>query len=590
MADLIKIFYDIGFTFRNEFTLNQIETKKVDKVLCFGVEDKSLTLFDSVEIKDKLYLRVLSANGGNLYPIFYLKKHKKLNKADIDKPLTLSMGNMKKYVNEERLDEIVCFFKKIDLNFLNKNSNQYTSINNCYFALFDKNPNYGGKSISQLFPSVMDNFEKQCIKDTGLKQKGECYLHGVVDEIGYDATLPFTSVNELSSVLAKKTKFRLLPLGKNATKYISIGFEKVFKDNVHKNFKFNIFGSNYILLPTIFIENKRQIYNEIIETSFDQNENKDFNLQSKNNLERKLERLIEKIEVKGLSESIFFTFLFYKQNNNEIVLYQTIEDVAPSRISKASKLIKRMDIECDYLKIQDRDEDVLLIRDYINNGIVLAKLIFGKEKIKFKKNLYNIIFNKIMFGSNNKNNRKRFLSKIILGYYKDDINFKKHQRFIDFLDELDALNFKSFKLYKEGGVKMNYTNLEILFNDKFTNVDLLKNLKAQEFYTVGAFARLVIDWQYKENSETVAKYLDSLGIISLNNIDKIFRKIYNGSRKYRMYGEKYDFLLSKYSEIKSKIKLSDKISTDMANIAFIMGAIDYKQFNKSNNQKEENND
>ncbi len=587
MSDLIKVFYDIGVAFDKEFSLNQISTKKVDKILCYGVEDASLTLWDSSTIKEKLFLRVLSANGGNLYPIFFLKKKKNGQEAELEKPLQQSKKNMDKYIDKSEKAKLEEFWKKINLDFLQEQTLPFLSEENCYFAVFDKNPQNVGKSIYEIFPSVAENYGQNSIKNTGKIKKGTCYLLGD-EEIGYDASLPFASVNEMPKTLASNTKFRLLPLSKRATKFITKGFEKVFKDNVNKSFKFNIFGENYVLLPSVFTEDKKQIFNLITKAANTQFENKDIGLHSKNNLEKKLDRLIKNISEKQLGDTVFFTFLFYRQNNNEIILFQAIEDVAPSKISKASKLIKDMNIECYYLKQSDRDETSLQIRDYIDNGITLAKLLFGKEKIDNKRQLYSIIFNKIMFGSNKKEKNKRYLSKIISGYYKDDVDFCKHQKFIDFLSEIGALN-NTLQNIQVGGV-MDYSTLEQMFNDKFSSVELLSDMKAQEFYTVGAFARFVIDWQYNKNSETVAKYLDSIGTVSINNIDRVFRKIYNGSRKFKMYGEKYDFLLSKYSEIKAQAKATDKISTDIANIAFVMGSVDYKQFSKNLTDKEENND
>ena len=53
-----------------------------------------------------------------------------------------------------------------------------------------------------------------------------------------------------------------------------------------------------------------------------------------------------------------------------------------------------------------------------------------------------------------------------------------------------------------------------------------------------------------------------------------------------MYGEEFDSLMSAYSQIKSQIKQSDNLSIDKANIAFVMGNIDYKNFKSTS--KEEN--
>jgi hypothetical protein len=62
--------------------------------------------------------------------------------------------------------------------------------------------------------------------------------------------------------------------------------------------------------------------------------------------------------------------------------------------------------------------------------------------------------------------------------------------------------------------------------------------------------------------------------------------VYDGSRKYNMYGEEFDTLLAAYSETKSQVKQSDNLSIDKANIAFVMGNIDYKNFKSKSKEGE----
>ncbi|KIM03959.1 MAG: hypothetical protein KN64_09545 [Sulfurovum sp. AS07-7] len=126
-----------------------------------------------------------------------------------------------------------------------------------------------------------------------------------------------------------------------------------------------------------------------------------------------------------------------------------------------------------------------------------------------------------------------------------------------------------------------YTSFRELMDAKFESVELLKEARAREFYVVGALARFVMSWQYNEGSDTVEKYINSIGSINTQNIDRVFRKVYDGSRKYNMYGAEFDALLAVYSEIKSHVKQSDNLSIDKANIAFVMGNIDYKNYKKS---------
>jgi hypothetical protein len=231
-----------------------------------------------------------------------------------------------------------------------------------------------------------------------------------------------------------------------------------------------------------------------------------------------------------------------------------------------------------YIKKLDYQNNALYIRDYIEDSLLLAKFIFEKEKIYNKEKLFELIGNKIFFGNNQKNPVKREFSLILNGYFVADTEFEKHQRFIDFLSSLNALSFEAKNLVYGGGEMSEVGSFVELMDSKFDGVELLATPRAREFYIAGALARFVISWQHGEGSDAVEKYINSIGSVNMQNIERVFRKIHDGAKKYNMYGNELDMLLSKYSEIKSTIKSSDNISIDRANIAFVMGSIDYKNY------------
>ena len=125
--------------------------------------------------------------------------------------------------------------------------------------------------------------------------------------------------------------------------------------------------------------------------------------------------------------------------------------------------------------------------------------------------------------------------------------------------------------------------------EKFEAVELLRQKpRAREFYVLGALAKFVTDWQYREGSDALRKYLDALGTVSMQNADRVFRKIYEASRKYGMYGNDYENLTALYTQIRESLSRNDTISLDAANIAFVMGSVDFKHYKDTKHDKEEN--
>ncbi len=567
MADLVKIFYDVGKAYADEVlrNYNQTDSKKIDKIVTIDLADYSVRVYDRDAIVDRFFLRVTSPNGGNLYPFLYISPK-------ILDGIKKAFKNMKRYLDsEEDKKKLETIEEQIDLAKIQELLVPYTGEKNCYVGLM-----YEGKTFNELFPQVATNYIHNVCK-TDIEVEGECYIVGDA-HIGYDAGLNFCSVNELPKKLQEATKFRLLPLSQEAACLVKQGFEKIFEENI---FRFSLFGLSYYLLPTLFMENKRVFFDKLEEIAKED----DATIQEKYNLEKKLNRLVKKLEESNLSQKVLLSFLFAKKSNNAIDLYQMIEDVAPSRVSAAYWLMGKFDIEqhaSRFVKKSEYDKKKLYIRDYIDNGLFLAKLIFGKEKIAHPEVIEEIIAKKILFGSV-ANQEKRDFSLVVSGYYADDVDFSKHQRFIDFLNALGALGFKGNNyIYVEEDAMESFSELA---KKKFEEVELLRKPRARELYALGALAQLVMKWQYANGSESLAKYLDSIGAVTPQNADRVFRKVYEAGRKYSVGGKEYDDLLQLYVDTKEAIKSEDTISIDQANIAFVMGSVDYKKYKEQKGEE-----
>jgi hypothetical protein len=417
-------------------------------------------------------------------------------------------------------------------------------------------------------------------KGSDVSLDGHCFIDENASKIGFDVGLNFCSTNELSNGMAKKIKPRLLPISNEAGRFVKLGFEKIFND-----FKFKLFGLNYILLPTVFktpLEN--QIFTEINRAKKTDFEDKA--IEKRVMFEMVLELIVERVHKLKLTNELLFTMLFYEKNNKEIVVSHTIEDIVPTRIAQSKKLMEEFDVDASNLSkyhkkvFKAKHPNLIYIRDYINDRLLLAKLLFGKER--FSRDAFiNSLYCKIIFG-NGIDREKRALSKILNGYYRDDTDFYKHQKLINFLSSkrLNTLDYIEL-----GGDKMDFKTIEELVKWKYQNVDILKTWRQREFFVLGMLSKLVTDWQFGANSEdkksAFQSYLDTIGTINTLNVEGLFRKLIDGVNKYGIYGKNYDYLLTLYTETKSMQRENEKLSNDKANILFVMGAVDYKNLVKS---------
>jgi len=572
MADIIKIFHDIGTIYQADaiHNYNEVHSKNIEKIVTLDITDYTIQEYDRDAIVDRFFLRVTSSNGGNLFPFLFLSD--KL----ID-GLHKAFKNMKRYVAKEHEEALAALEQQLDGERISEIMQPFQGEKNLYLGLLSN-----GESFNELFPEIITNYISS-VCESDITKNADCYINGL-DTIGFDAGLNFCSVNELPTKLKKSTKYRLLPLSKEASCLIQQGFEKIFNESI---FRFRLFGLSYYLLPSILGGEKSQIIEYIAKRS----KESDDSFKDKFSLEKRLIKLCENLQSDSQHSAVLFTFLFANKSNSAIDLYQSIEDVAPSRITHAQNLMDHFRIASEnlskYTKKTDFDADAIYVRDYIADPLTLAKLIFGKEHISHESHLLRLISNKILYGNNQPNIEKRPYSKILNGYYGSDTDFTNHQRFVDFLSELHVLGFKAATLLQGEESMDTFDSFKAQTEAKFDSVELLQNLRAQEFYIVGALAQLVISWQYSKDSDTVAKYIDSIGTISMQNIERVFRKVIDGAKKYSMGGKEFDALLTLYSDIHSQLKSSHLLSVDKGNIAFVMGSIDYKNYKAAHKPQQE---
>jgi len=579
MADLLKVFRDIGEAYRDEAlqNYNQIDSKNIGAIAVVDVADSNrVEIVDKEAWRNRLFLRVTSSNGGNLYPFFFYSSEK------LKDALKKSFKNLKAHLKDKAQRALSDTIEKVsDAEKIKELLAPYENKENLYLAL-----SYKGKSLYELFPETAEHYaDEVCAAE--IKKEGSSYFDEGV-EIGYDAGLNFCSVNEMPAAMRKQVKYRLLPLGHEDACLVRQGFIRVFEAQM---FRFSLFGLSYYLLPTLFLSDKRAFFDKLAIFA----ERDGGKVSGKSALERRLERWVARLEETGFSQRVLFSFLFAHKQNSAIDLHHLIEDVAPSRIAKGYGLMNRLRIEegaSRFYGAKARQKDALYLRDYIEEGLLAAKLFFGKERIGSMQTLLGWIYRVIFYGDNRENLPRRELSKVLGGYYAEAVNFAAHQRFLDFLQVLGAVGFETNNyLHKEERME-SAASFSKIAQEKFETVELLRQKpRAREFYVLGALAKFVIAWQFWEKkSSTLEKYLDSIGSVSMQNADRVFRKIYEASRKYGMSGVEYDDLMALYAQIKESLSRNDTVSLDAANIAFVMGGVDFKRYKENKPEKEEKND
>jgi len=581
MTDIVKFFYEYGKFYQKDLenSFNQIGEKKIDNVLVVDIPSYKYDIYDLPVVRDRLFLYVISSNSGNLFPFVIIadKTFDRQEKGKIKSGgLTKSISNMEKYIEDDDINhfreikDLIDFerIKEIVVGIQKEKRKQY------YLAL-----SHNGKFFNELYGYIVSEFFNS--KKDFVPSEGVCFIENKKEKIGFDAGLNFCSVNEMPSSIGKAIKPRLLSLSSNAGELVKLGFNKAFTE-----LNFRLMGMPYVLITTIFGEDniKQEVF-ETIKYSKKIDKGKSA-LEERKLIEDDLELILKKLG-KNYEESILFSFLFYNKNNREIVLYQTIEDVAPSRIRKAAEFLDNFDIDISNLSkyykrvFRDNNPKLISLRDYVSDRLIIANLLFGKVTLNPNFILHSIA-TKILMGNNQKDENRREFSKVISGYYKNDTDFLRHQRVIDFLSLIGAC--KSIFL---GGERMDFNSLEELVDWKFNNVDLMKGSSvAKEFYLLGMLAQLVIKFQKRTNANndfksSLENYINTIGLANMSNRHRIFSKITDGAKKYTVYGNDWDYLLSQYSNVKSIEKLDEKITVDVANILFAMGSIDYKNLKKA---------
>lgn len=142
MGDIVQSFYDIGCSFKDEMArnYNEIFSKNIEKILAIELSDYSLQIYDLDAIESRIFLRVTSSNGGNLFPFLFLSEK-------LSDGLNKAFKNMKKYLKNDDLES----FENIQIEKILSITNEYSNNKNYYVALM-KN----GKFFNEIYPYIID--------------------------------------------------------------------------------------------------------------------------------------------------------------------------------------------------------------------------------------------------------------------------------------------------------------------------------------------------------------------------------------------------------------------------------------------------
>ncbi len=387
---------------------------------------------------------------------------------------------------------------------------------------------------------------------------GICYLCGkstkvygfVLPSIGYS----FSTADKVGFIggFLQKNRWKEIPICKDCATILETG-----KKFIDQNLSFKFYSSNYYLIPSIILTEKRSEILEIFIQRVNENKGREYH----QGLVSDEDYLSEKITESGNDLKLIFIFYAKKGGGKYIDILKVVENVLPSqlnRILKTQNIVKNKYDEDfvqnifgkkftgDFVKFNFHDSKENKFDKNRNNWYIS----YGKNFFRINREFLNYV-SKIL--SNQKMDRSYILSsflKIIKEEFRnnEDSEFKKRviESFMiyDFLVELDLMGDDIMENDKNEP-KIGNTEIEKFFEER---KKAFPNIQSKASFLVGALVNYVL-WIQRDQRDL--KYGDEpfrSKLYGLNIDEKKLKKIFTEA-------------VEKLSEYKN----SPKIQTDAAN-------------------------
>ncbi len=585
MGDIIKIFSKIGESYLDDEKRIKNDAFKYDKikVYLFDIENKNIDVSFNIPYDDLIITRFgVGSNSGALFPnIFFNPKNVKKDFDKFVRAILKANKNLLSYFTQDEIqkDNILKILKSIDKEFFEEKKEEIQKLDEykkqkgekgkiaTYFSL-----SYKGKPISYYYKNIYNKHLKKSSKKAQNK-KGYDILTNQ-EGIGGDANLAFCSTNELPKGM-QSIKFKLLPLSHESARVIKIGF-----DVMDERLSHNFYGLKMAIMPTI-LDNKVE-YKDILE------------ILEKSNKGELLEIRESEVTINEYLEDVAFeenrreigvlnTILFYEKNNSAINLLLQIDDILPSYISKISNILGEYNIKAFKDKSIKDTLDTIYLQNIFKSRLEIMNILLSNKKID-KDTLIDKLSTLIYLGTINKAYSLAVeWGKYFNNYYSnrtiDAIN-----RYIMFFNQSDKLRDK-FILTKEV-ILQESENIKEKIEKLIKNSEFLNNETLKSAYLLGMLSAALINWQLGvSGNSSYEKWLNNIGIISKDSLDRIWKKAEETIRKISSTSGKSNKVVNEVKNLAidslSKALIEDKIvKSSYVSLAFAMGGSDFTKYIK----------
>ena len=580
MGDIVKIFAKIGDYYLEDEKKVQNQAYQYDEIKTYLFDIKDKTIEPSLNVsKDELIITPFGVgkNSGYLFPNRFFKNRDLKDFDKFIKAIYKSIKNFLTYFTQKEIleDERLKLLQDIYKNksFFEDKKDEIQNLQELKgkrkIACFSLS--YQGKPISSYFKDI---YEEHLNKSNDNLLKGYDFISNQVG-IGGDANLPFCSVNELPDEL-KPVKFRLLPLSSENAKRVNIGFEVVKKRLSH-----NFYGFKIAVLPATLDD--KVDFKDILKI-LENVENEIDNIRDKE--EFFLNKFLEKVAENEKRLPVLNTILFYVQSNAAINLYLQIDDVLPSYISFIADAMGKYNIKTFKNKNEKSpNNETLYMHILFDDRLEVMNFLLSKMKID--KDVLIDKFSKIIYWGNT---NKSYATPIEWGKYFNGYYFYRSidsiKRYLDFLNSIDKVKEK-FVLQKEFKLE-DVKNTKDIIKELLRKSEFLDNDVLRSAYLLGMLSSAIINWQYAiSNSNSFEKWLNGIGVINRDNLDKIWekaeetiRKLISTSRQTSKNINDIKDMLIEYFP-KALVYKGNIVKSSYISLAFAMGGSDFRKYIKN---------
>lgn len=325
----------------------------------FEIGDNDINITTSRKANDNLYCGYKVGGSGSgiyyLYPNLEIRKGK--DKKDIAEKKIKQLRNTLMYEYEltgnDNIKKILDIDNWIDLTELNNIINSLKKDELCllYFTI-------NGKSFDEAYPEIFEKWYDSPFRNVSTFM-GYDYFTNEYTEIGYNPDIKIFSYDNYDTKMRDRL-FKLVPLSLESAKTIKFAWLYICNKL--------IFGYNnleYIILPDS-LEGKSLKHIIKILSASDKYEKLNFLASQENKI------------IKKHNYTLDYFFIDYNKTNNSFKIYDTINDLLPSQITRVANSMKKNDLTESKLSYVFKQIQMNRKNKGLKNKIIMENIYYAK--------------------------------------------------------------------------------------------------------------------------------------------------------------------------------------------------------------------